>query len=256
MFTKAIVRRPCRNMVRGITSAPQLGLPDYELALEQHTRYIDALRALGLAVTVLPALEDYPDSCFVEDPAVLNPNCALLTNPGAGSRNLEREHMAPVLAEFYPPDQQRRISAPATVEGGDVMLAGAHYYIGRSQRTNAEGCRQFSAIMQDQGYQVTTVEMKEFLHLKTGLSYLENNNLLVCGEFVEHPLFTGFNRIIVPDEEAYAANSLWINGTVLTPQGFPLTLAKIRAAGYPTLVLDVSEFRKLDGGLSCLSLRF
>lgn len=255
MFTRAIVRRPCRNMIHGITTA-ELGKPDYEKACEQHNRYIDSLKALGLEVIVLPALEEFPDSCFVEDPAVLNQNCALLTNPGAPSRNGEKDALLPLLEEFFPPDRLCRITAPGTVEGGDVMQVGKHYYIGRSQRSNAEGCRQFSQIMQDYGYQVTIVEMKRFLHLKTGLSYLDRNQLLVTGEFCTDPLFAGFDRIEVPAEEAYAANSLWINGTVLVPDGYPQTLARIREAGYPTLVLDMSEFCKLDGGLSCLSLRF
>ncbi len=256
MFTRAIVRKPCRNMVRGITSAPELGLPDYVLALEQHARYVDALRALGLSVTVLPALEDYPDSCFVEDTAVLNATCALLTNPGTDSRNPERRHMAPTIAEFYRQGSTEQILPNGTVEGGDVMQVGSHYYIGCSARSNEEGCRQFCEIMQGHGYQVTVVEMSAFLHLKTGLSYLENNHLLVTGEFTDYPLFASFRRLVVPAEEAYAANSLWINGTVLVPEGYPRTLAMIREAGYPALVLDVSEFRKLDGGLSCLSLRF
>ena len=255
VFTRAIVRRPCRNMINGITTA-DLGQPDYELACEQHARYIHALRSLGLEVTVLPPLEEYPDSCFVEDPAVLNRDCALLTNPGAPSRNGEKDELLPELTRFYSLEQLYCIQAPGTVEGGDVMQVGSDYYIGRSLRSNEEGCRQFSRIMQEEGYRVTTVELREFLHLKSGLSYLENNVLLVTGEFVDHPLFASFDRIVVPTEEAYAANSLWINGTVLVPEGFPQTLSRIREAGYPTLVLDMSEFRKLDGGLSCLSLRF
>lgn len=255
MFSRAIVRRPCRNMIHGITTAG-LGQPDYNKACEQHTRYIDALRALGLDVTVLPALEDFPDSCFIEDPAVLNPDCALLTNPGAPSRNGEKDAILPLLEELFPPARLRRIIAPGTVEGGDVMQVEGHYYIGCSQRSNVEGCHQFSQIMQEYGYQVTVVEMKEFLHLKTGLSYLDRGQLLVAGEFCDDPLFAGFDRIKVPQEEAYAANSLWINGTVLVPDGYPQTLTRIREAGYPTLVLDMSEFCKLDGGLSCLSLRF
>lgn len=255
MFTRAIVRRPCRNMIEGITTA-DLGRPDYALACEQHARYVHALRALGLEVTVLPALEDFPDSCFVEDPAVLNEDCALLTNPGALSRNGEKDALLPVLAGLFPPHKLRRIEAPGTVEGGDVMLAGRRYFIGRSLRSNAEGCRQFAQIMESFGYRVTVVELREFLHLKTGLSYLDHGDLLVTGEFAASPLFADFRRIEVPPEEAYAANSLWINGTVLVPEGYPRTLGKIREAGYATLVLDMSEFRKLDGGLSCLSLRF
>lgn len=255
-FHHAIVRRPCQAMVNGITSAPELGKPVYELALKQHDAYIQALNACGMEVSVLEAQEQYPDSCFVEDVALLTQRCAIITNPGAQSRNGERLLAVEEIKKHYADDTVHRIQAPGTLDGGDVMMVGDTFYVGESARTNAEGIRQLGQILAEYGYQCVPVQMDKMLHLKTGVNYLENNNLLVAGEFADNPLFDGFHKILVPEEEAYAANCVWINGTVIVPQGYPKVLAAVQELGYPTVTVDVSEFRKLDGGLSCLSLRF
>jgi dimethylargininase len=256
MFKNTIVKRPCRAMLDGITSAPELGKPDYELALKQHDAYIEALKACGVAVKVLPADEAFPDSCFVEDPAVLTRECAIITNPGAGSRNREVDAMVPVIREFYPEDRIEYIKSPGTLEGGDVMMVGDHFYVGRSNRTNEEGIRQFISILSKYGLTGSEVPLTEVLHLKTGVNYIENNNMLVSGEFIDKPDFMKFNKIIVPPEEAYASNCIWMNGTVIVPEGYPKVLEAVKKAGYKTITVDTSEYRKLDGGLSCLSLRF
>ncbi len=256
MFKNVIVRRPCKAMVEGITSAPELGKPDYGLALRQHDAYIEAMKSCGVEVTVLPPDESFPDSCFVEDPAVLTTKCAIITNPGASSRNMETGAMIPVIKQFYPEDKIESIKSPGTLEGGDVMMAGSHFYIGRSNRTNEEGIRQFIEILEKYGFTGSEVPLYKVLHLKTGVTYIENNNLLVSGEFIHKPDFAEFNKIIVPEEEAYGANCIWVNGTVIVPEGYPLVLEAVKKAGYETITVDTSEFRKLDGGLSCLSLRF
>lgn len=256
MFSNVIVRRPCRAMVDGITSNPQLGKPDYELALRQHDSYIAALKTCGVTVTVLPADERYPDSCFVEDPAVITRKCAIITNPGAPSRNGEKDEIIGAVRAFFSEDQIEYIQAPGTLEGGDVMMVGDHFYVGRSARTNAEGIRQFIAILEKHGLSGSEVTLEAVLHLKTGVNYLENNNLLVSGEFTTKPEFAGFNRFEIPEAEAYAANCIWVNGTVIVPEGYPAVEAAVRSMGYRVLLVDTSEFRKLDGGLSCLSLRF
>jgi dimethylargininase len=240
-------------MVRGLSSAG-LGTPDFQLALEQHRQYILALEHCGLNVHVLEANPGYPDSTFVEDVALCTPSCAILTNPGAPSRRGETREMAAVLPRFF--RMVELIEAPGTLEAGDVMMVGKHFYIGISGRTNAEGAEQLIHMLRKHGMDGQAVPLREMLHLKSGLSYLEENRLLISGEFRNMPVFESFQQLEVPAEEAYAANSLWINGTVLVPAGFPRTLELIRAAGYPTILLDMSEFRKLDGGLSCLSLRF
>ena len=256
MFQNVIVRRPCSAFVEGITSNPQLGKPDYELALRQHDAYIAALKQCGVQVTVLPADERYPDSCFVEDPAVITRKCAIITNPGAPSRNGEKDEIIDAVRAFFSEDQIEYIQFPGTLEGGDVMMVGDHFYVGRSARTNEEGICQFIAILEKHGLSGSEVTLEEVLHLKTGVNYLENGNMLVSGEFVEKPEFAKYNRIQIPEEEAYAANCIWVNGTVIVPEGYPAVEAAVRSAGYPVLLVDTSEFRKLDGGLSCLSLRF
>jgi dimethylargininase len=136
------------------------------------------------------------------------------------------------------------------------MRAGNRFFIGVSARSNEEGARQFAALVSRCGFEAIPVPLREVLHLKTGVSYLENNLLLTAGEFLGHPLLAHFTAIPVPAAESYAANSLWLNGRVLIPSGYTQTRKAIEAAGYETVPLDVSEFRKLDGGLSCLSLRF
>ncbi len=256
MFRNVIVRRPCRAMVEGITSNPQLGKPDYEKALRQHDTYIEALKQCGVHVTVLPADERYPDSCFVEDPAVITRKCAIITNPGAASRNGEKDEIIGAIREFFPEDRIAYIKSPGTLEGGDVMMVGDHFYVGRSARTNEEGIRQFIAILEKHGLSGSEVRLQEVLHLKTGVNYLERGNMLVSGEFVAKPEFARYNRVEIPEEEAYAANCIWVNGTVIVPTGFPAVERAVRDLGYPVILVDTSEYRKLDGGLSCLSLRF
>ena len=253
MFKNAIVRKPSKSMVKGLTSA-RLGKPDHDLACQQHQDYVNALQECGLQVTVLDALEAYPDACFVEDVALFTPKGAILTHPGAASRQGEVQFIAPAISHFYPnPDS---IVAPGHVDAGDIMMVGGHFYIGLSNRTNNQGAHQMIALLAMQGLSGSMVKMSALLHLKTGVSYLENNNLLTFGELHSHPDFSDFNRIEIIQEESYAANSVWINGSVLVPKGFPKALAAIQALGYDTKELAMSEFQKLDGGLSCLSLRF
>ena len=256
MFKNVIVRRPSKSMVEGITSAPELGKPDYDLAIKQHDDYIKALESCGVKVTVLEAMEEFPDSCFVEDTAVLTKNCAIISNPGAPTRQKESGYMVDTIKKFYSDEKIEYITAPGTMEGGDVMMVGNHFYIGLSARTNEEGCRQFIAALEKHGHTGSIVPLEKVLHLKTGLAYLENNNLLVAGEFVEKEEFAKFNKIEISEDESYSANCIWVNGKVLVPAGYEKTKAAIEKAGYEVVLVDTSEYRKLDGGLSCLSLRF
>ncbi|NQZ09383.1 MAG: N(G),N(G)-dimethylarginine dimethylaminohydrolase [Algicola sp.] len=253
MFSNVIARTPCKNMVAGITSA-DLGAPDYDKALLQHQNYISALKQCGVKVTLLDADDNYPDSTFVEDTALLTPHCAIITHPGADSRKGETVEMKTVVAKFY--DNVEQIEAPGTVEAGDIMMVGSHYYIGLSERTNEAGAQQMIDILQRYNMTGSMVTLTEVLHLKTGLSYLENNNLLACGEFLTKPEMQQYQLIEIDADESYAANCIWVNDVVIVPDGYPKARAAIEAAGYKTLAVDVSEFRKIDGGLSCLSLRF
>jgi dimethylargininase len=253
MFKNAIVRKPCPEMTGGLSSG-SLGVPDYHKALEQHGLYVDALRSCGLEVKVLEADSRFPDSVFVEDVALCTDSCAIITNPGAPSRNGEKLEIKAVLESNY--KQVESIHSPGTLDAGDVMMVGKHFYIGISQRTNMEGAEQLIQILTTYGMTGSKVPLRQMLHLKSGLSYLEKNRLLISGEFISNPIFDGFRKITVDPQESYAANSLWLNSKVLVPGGFPKTKEKIEAAGFSTISLDVSEFQKLDGGLSCLSLRF
>ena len=255
MFKNVIVKTPCSKVTEGITTA-NLGKPVYEKALKQHQAYIEALKQCGVQVTLLPADEEYPDSCFVEDVAVVTEKCAIITNPGAPTRKGEIENIGPVLEKFYDPSQIAHITAPGTLEGGDVMRVDNCFYVGRSARTNAEGIRQFAEILARYGYDCREVPLEKVLHLKTGVNYLADGVMLVSGEFIDKECFSAFRKIIVPPEESYAANCIYVNGTVLVPAGFPKTRQAVEAAGFPVLPVDTSEFRKIDGGLSCLSLRF
>ncbi len=252
-FVHSIVKTPGASLTRGITTS-QLGKPDYELALKQHEAYIQALRQCDLSVNVLKPSEELPDSVFIEDAALMTLHCAILANPGAESRKAEPAAIESTIRKFY--TNLFRIKPPGTLDAGDVMMVGTHFYIGLSDRTNREGATQLIDILKNNGLTVSTIEMSESLHLKSSLSYLENNVLLASGELVKHGALKKFNIIEIPKEEAYAANSLWINDRVLVPAGFPQTLRRIEEAGYRALTVDMSEFMKLDGGLSCLSLRF
>ncbi len=253
MFSQAFVRTPAKSLADGITTAG-LGEPDYDLTLEQHGRYVDALKSCGLIVIVMDADDRYPDSMFVEDAALLMPNCAIVTHPGALSRRGEVAAVAYQLREFY--DTVEAIQPPATVDAGDIMMVGDHCYIGLSERTNQEGAAQMIKFLQASGYSGSTVSISESLHLKSSVSYLENNNLVVTGELRGKSEFADFNHIEIDHSERRAANCVWINNHVLMASGYPQSREKIRAQGYPVIELGVSEFEKLDGGLSCLSLRF
>ena len=253
MFTTAIVKTPCQNITRGISTA-NLGRPDYNLALQQHAAYIQALKDCGLDVTVLDPDENFPDSTFVEDVCLITPRCAIITRPGAASRREEALGIEKTIQSLGLP--VGRIQGPGTLDAGDVMMVKNHYFAGLSDRTNTEGALQLSVLLKKYEYTCSTIALDTVLHLKTGVSYLENNTLLALGEFLTLPALSRFNRLEVVLTEAYAANCVWINDTVLVPRGFPITLQAIKDVGYPTIEVDMSEFRKLDGGLSCLSLRF
>ena len=253
MFKNVIVKKPCSSMIDGLSSA-NLGKPNFQLAMQQHEVYIETLKKCGVSVTVLEADENYPDSCFIEDVALLTKECAIITRPGATSRRGEIVGLRETLEKFY--KNIENIEAPGTIEAGDIMMVGNHFYIGLSARTNEDGAKQMISILNKYGLSGSMVTLEKVLHLKTGLAYLENNNLLVAGEFVHSPIFSSFNKIVIDEKESYSANCIWLNGHVIVPLGYENTRKAIENLGYIVHEVDTSEFRKLDGGLSCLSLRF
>jgi dimethylargininase len=256
LFSHAIVRTPGSNFDAGLTTA-SLGGPVLEKVLEQHARYGAALEDCGLELTVLEADLRFPDSTFVEDTAVISPRGAILMRPGAESRTGEVNAIRPELERFF--SAMPVIEAPGTVDGGDICEAGEHFFLGLSHRTNEEGARQLAGRLAALGYTSSTVDvrrMTNILHLKSGIAYLGENTLVVTEEMADNPLFAGFELIQVSEEESYGANCVRVNGRVLVAEGFPRLIAALRDRGFEPLSVDMSEFRKMDGGLSCLSLRF
>jgi len=250
MYTKAIVRRPGRNFAEGITTA-NLEKPDFEKALEQHSAYCDALTGCGLEIIVLESDERYPDGCFVEDTAIITGEVAVITRPGASSRMGEEAEISEILSEFR---KIETIRFPGTLDGGDVLRFENHFFIGISGRTNREGARQLSAILSKYGYTASETEVGEGLHLKSGIAYLGKGNFISAEGFSK---ITGSSGIIILDqEENYSANCLPVNDFLLIPRGFPKSKKKIVELGYNIIELEMSEFRKMDGGLTCLSLLF
>lgn len=256
MFTHAIVCLPAANFAAGLTTA-DLGAPDYACALEQHAAYCRALSACGLQLTVLPADGRFPDSTFVEDAAILAAQGAVLTRPGAQSRSGEVEAIGRALAAYYP--RLAAIEAPGTLDGGDVCEAGSHFLIGISARTNAEGAAQLARWLAQSGCTCDCIDIRSspgILHLKSGLSYIGDNRMVVIDSLADHPALARYEVVRVDAGEEYAANCIRVNDRLLLPGGYPRLSARLAALGYTVVELEMSEFRKMDGGLSCLSLRF
>jgi dimethylargininase len=251
-FTQAIARRPGQDLAAGITTS-DLGAPDYATAINQFDAYVNALADCGITTMVLDPLEGHPDAHFVEDTAVVTPEVAVITNPGAVSRRGEVASIAAALAPFR---QTVWIEPPGTLDGGDVLMMGSHLLIGISDRTNAEGARQLGHAVADFGYTWTPVPVAAGLHFKSSVNAVGADTLLTTPAFDDHPALDGYRRIILSPEETYAGNTLLVNGHLIMPSGFPDTRSKLQALGKPIIELDTSEFRKMDGGLTCLSLRF
>ena len=254
-FTHAIVRPPGPTYAQGLTRV-DLGKPNVALARAQFEAYCRALQACGLTLTQLEPLAEYPDSTFVEDTAVITPRGAIISRPGAPSRAGEVEAMRSALRERFP--DLAEITAPGTLDGGDICDADGHFLIGISARTNPEGAAQLQAWLEAHDYSAVTIDIRardDILHLKSGLSYLGDNRLAVIPALADHPVLRAFEPVVVTQHEAYAANCVRVNDRVLVAAGFPEFEARLDELGYRPLVLMMSEFEKLDGGLSCLSLR-
>ena len=255
-FKNAIVRLPGNNFADGLTTA-DYGTPTYDKVLEQHSSYCQALRECGLSVATLEADLRYPDSTFVEDTAVLTARSAILTRPGTLSREGEVAAIERTVEGYFP--QRHKIEAPGTLDGGDICEAEGHFFIGLSHRTNEAGAKQLAAYLGAEGYTSSVIDvrgMSSILHLKSGISYIGDNTLVVMEEMADNKLFAGYKLIRVSAEESYGANCVRVNDRVLVAAGYPRFTADLMERGFNTLALEMSEFQKMDGGLSCLSLRF
>jgi dimethylargininase len=254
-FTAAIVRPPATTFADGLTSAG-LGAPDLALALRQHAAYCAALEQLGVQVTTLPPDDAHPDSTFVEDTAVVTARGAIVTRPGAPSRAGEvvsiRRALEAALGEVAV------ITEPGTLDAGDICQAGGTFFIGLSHRTNREGARQLEAWLGGLGYRAIVIDIRTndaLLHLKSGLAWLGGKDMVVVEAIATHPALAHFRPIVAPAGEAYAVNCVRVNDAVLMAAGYPVLTGRVTERGYRVVTLDASEFRKMDGGLSCLSLR-
>ena len=262
MFKNAITRTPGSNYEDGLTTV-DLGIPDFEKTLAEHVGYLAALRQCGLTLTELPEDLRFPDGTFVEDTAILlvdSEHCtagAILSRPGADSRAGEVAAMKTTLSAFF--SELAEISAPGSLDGGDICEAGSHFFIGISLRTNQAGASQLAAWLAVKGYTSSFIDIRQtpgILHLKSGISYIGDNRLVVIDSLAQNPDFEGYELIHVAPGEEYAANCIRVNDYVLIAAGFPKFEAALRGLGYKLIVLNMSEFQKMDGGLSCLSLRF
>jgi dimethylargininase len=255
-FQHALVRRPGPNLVDGQSMAT-LGRVDYARALDQHAAYCAALRALGLTVMELEPDLAHPDATFVEDTAVIHHSAAFLTRPGHPSRITEVDGIAPAVERQFA--DCTRMTGPGTLDGGDVLETDGVFVIGLSARTDAAGAAELSAWLAARGRQAVTVDITGvpgLLHLKTGISWLGDGRVAVIREFADHPALAGWQRVVVDEAEAYAANCLRIGDSVVLPAGHPRFAAEVAALGLRVVALEMSEFQKVDGGLSCLSLRW
>jgi dimethylargininase len=249
MSSQAVVRPPGASFIRAIsTSRAPI---DVTLARAQHAEYCQALAAAGLAVEVLPPDERYPDGCFMEDPAVVIAGYAVVGRMGALSRRGEEDALAELLAARLP---TTRIVEPGTLEGGDVIHLPDRVLVGRTARTNRAGIAQLVVALALTGLPVLEVPVDDFLHLQTAATYVGRGILLALDAYAGHPAFAGLDVLIVPPEEAYAANTLGIGDYAIVPAGYPRVDAMLRAAGFTVLPVPVSEFAKADGGVTCLSL--
>ena len=233
------------------------GAPQPSLALEQHRRYREALEACGVSTEALPADPRHPDGCFVEDTALLTARGAIITRPGAPSRREETRAIEAALGRYFA--DFARIEAPGTVDAGDVCDADGHFLIGVSARTNEAGAAQLAGLLADLGYRADLVDIRAIgplLHLKSGLACLGDGRMLASADIPPLRALAAYEVIEVPARDRYAANALRVNERVLVAAGYPATRAAIEALGYEVVELEMSEFRKLDGGLSCLSLRW
>lgn len=252
MFTRAITRKPGYDFANGITTN-DLETPDYDAMWAQHVIYVNVLRSLGLLVLELDALPGYPDAYFVEDVAVVTPKVAVISRPGAPSRRGEEAAMELVLAKYRP---IARIKPPGTLDGGDVLIVDKQVFVGLSERTNEAGAEQLAQILAKYGYACTAVPLAAGLHFKSSVNHVGGQTLLVTADFAGQPELDGYGQIVVPEGEEAAANVLWVNGRLLIPMGYRQTRQKLLDWGANILELDVSEAAKMDGGLTCMSLRF
>ncbi len=246
----ALVREPGAAFPRCITSHPLRNSISVSLARTQHQNYCKTLVELGLEVIYLPRDDERPDSCFVEDNAVIHDKKALITRMGVLNRRGEELAVEEALNDYL---KTKRAISPATIEGGDVIHLTDYLICGVTQRTNTAGISQMEKWLD---VSVEKWPDPNIIHLKSYVTYLENNVMIATEKFITNPRLKDFNILVVESDESYAANTLTIDNTVLMPKGFPKAQMMIHNAGFEVISLEMSEFQKCEGALTCLSLIF
>ncbi len=249
-YKLAITRKPSNSFAEGLTTA-NLGVPNVAMAMAQHEQYVWMLIACGLEVIDLNPDEQFPDGCFVEDTALVTPEFAVITNPGAASRKGETASIIPVLEQFRP---LKFLPAAVTLDGGDVLRIGKTFYVGISERTKTEAASVLGEIVQPHGYIVVPVVVQDILHLKTGVCFIGDETIVATQQFASCPKFQDYKKIVTLPTEDYAANCLRINDHLVMAAGFPELKRNLQQLNLPVLEVEMSEFRKMDGGLTCSSL--
>ncbi|NRB18767.1 MAG: dimethylarginine dimethylaminohydrolase [Rhodobacteraceae bacterium] len=253
-FSRAITRRPSACIVDGLR-AQDIGTPDLDRMQQAHTAYVAALKSTGAEVTELPPLEGFPDAVFVEDTSLCLPQGAILMHPGAPSRVGEVAEMATTLRGLY--SDVRQIEGPGHVEGGDILVTGREILVGRSDRTDAAGVAELAEIAAEWGHALREVFTPPgVLHFKTDCSLMDGETILATKRLDASGCFEGYRVLHVAEGEEAAANAIRFNNLVIMPAGFPRTAEMLDKAGYELVEIDNRECAKLDGGMSCLSLRF
>lgn len=253
LIKHAIVREPGPNFAQGVTTAG-LGQPDFQKALYQHRNYCEALESCGVTLIRLPCDLKYPDCCFVEDTAVVLGDTAVITRPGHPARLGEEAAIEDLIAKHK---KIVHIKEPGTVDGGDVLRIGRQYFIGLSDRSNRDGAEQLAGYVRAQQMSATVVPVHGLLHLKTGISCVGEDTIICVSELASAPEFDAVDlKIVVSESEKHAANCLLVNNTVLLPRDCPELKERIERLGKKVITIEITEFQKMDGGLSCLSIRF
>ena len=226
---------------------------NYKRACAQHKQYEDALHTLGMDVISLDAEADLPDSVFVEDVALVLDECAIMLNPGASSR---RPEVASVEKALTPYREIFHIQPPGTVDGGDILTAGRTVYVGISSRSTEDAIGQMKFILEPRNHQVRAVRVTGCLHLKSAVTQVGEDTLLINPEWVSKDDFPGMKFIEVDSSEPYAANAVLVDKTIIYPSSFPKTQAKLGAAGIRMIIVDADELAKAEGAVTCCSLIF
>ncbi|MEM9734798.1 MAG: arginine deiminase-related protein [Pseudomonadota bacterium] len=253
-FSHAICRKPARSSVDGLR-AVDVGAPDFDTFVHHHDDYVAALRSTGAEVTVLETLEEFPDCVFVEDAALCLPEGAVIMRPGAPSRLGEAAAIRPHLEKLY--SEVVAIEGPGFIEGGDILTTEQEILIGTSARTDVAGVQEFTKIVDRWGYKVRMLETPpDVLHFKTDCSLLDEETILATKRLAASGCFEGYRVVLTAEGEEACANAIRFNDLVIMPASFPATRDLLSDAGYAIREVGNSEAAKLDGGMSCLSLRF